>query len=77
MKKVKRSSLLMCWSAYIKTSKSYWYSNDRRLTNHSIASSRPSPFVADVLKIAHVLLFSAESPKAVEISEGLMAPCKS
>ena len=43
-------------------------------TYHSIACSNPSPLTADVLKIAHVLFLSADSPKAVETSEGLIAP---
>ena len=48
---------------------------DHFYSHHSIASSRPSPLTADVLKIAHVLFFSAERPSAVDISDGLMAPC--
>ena len=44
---------------------------------HSIASSSPSPFVAEVLKMAHVLLLSAARPRAVDTSEGLIAPSRS
>ena len=40
----------------------------------SIASSSPSPLIAEVLKIAQVLFLRAESPRAVEISEGVNAP---
>ena len=45
--------------------------------HHSIASSSPSPFSADVLNIAHVLFFRAERPRALEISDGDMAPSMS
>ena len=44
---------------------------------HSMASSSPSPFKADVLKIDHVRFFSADRPNALDISEGVMAPSKS
>ena len=44
---------------------------------HSIASSSPSPLIAEVLKIAQVLFLRAESPRAVEISEGVIAPSMS
>ena len=43
-------------------------------TDHSIASWRPSPLRAEVLKIAHVLFFKADSPNALDISGGVMAP---
>ena len=43
-------------------------------TYHSIAFSSPSPLNADVLNIAHVLFFRAERPRALEISDGDMAP---
>lgn len=43
-------------------------------TYHSIASSRPSPLVAEVLNMDHVRLFSAERPRALETSEADMAP---
>ena len=49
-------------------------SNKMIMTNHSIASSSPSPFVADVLNIAHVRLFKLDNPRALEISDGLIAP---
>ena len=39
-----------------------------------MASSSPSPLMADVLKMDHVLFLSAESPRAVDISDGVMAP---
>ena len=42
-----------------------------------MASSSPSPLMAEVLKMAHVLLLRAERPRAVEISEGVMAPSMS
>ena len=48
-----------------------WTSN---FSYHSIASSSPSPLIAEVLKIAQVLFLRAESPRAVEISEGVIAP---
>ncbi len=41
---------------------------------HSIACSKPSPFIADVLNIAHVLFLRADRPKAVDTSDGLIAP---
>ena len=44
---------------------------------HSIASSRPSPFNADVLNIDHVLFFSADKPKAVETSVADIEPSMS
>ena len=47
------------------------------LTHHSIASSSPSPLSADVLNMAHVLFFRAERPRALEISDGDMAPSMS
>ena len=43
-------------------------------THHSIASSRPSPLVAEVLNMDHVRLFSAERPSAIDTSEADMAP---
>lgn len=43
-------------------------------THHSIASSRPSPLVAEVLNMDHVRLFSAERPSALDTSEADMAP---
>ena len=51
--------------------------NIHSLTHHSIASSNPSPLVAEVLKMAQVLLLSAARPRALETSEGLMAPSRS
>lgn len=42
-----------------------------------MASSSPSPLMADVLKMAHVLFLRAERPRAVDISEGVMAPSMS
>lgn len=51
--------------------------SNNRVTHHSIACSKPSPFSADVLNIAHVLLLSADRPNAVDTSEGLMAPSMS
>ena len=54
------------------------YIHHRKIpTHHSIASSNPSPLIADVLKMAHVLFLRAERPRAVEISEGDMAPSMS
>ena len=44
---------------------------------HSIASSSPSPFIAEVLKMAHVLFLRAERPRALDISDGVMAPSMS
>ena len=37
-------------------------------TYHSMASSMPSPFNAEVLNIAHARFFSADSPSAFETS---------
>lgn len=42
-------------------------------TNHSMASSRPVPLVAEVLKICHFRSFKAGSPRELAISEGVMA----
>lgn len=39
-----------------------------------MASSRPSPLVAEVLNIDQVRLLSAERPKALETSEADIAP---
>ena len=50
--------------------------NTRR-TYHSIASSRPSPFNADVLNMDHVLFFSADKPNAVETSVADIEPSMS
>lgn len=44
------------------------------LTHHSIASSRPSPLVAEVLNMDHVRLFNAERPRALDTSDADMAP---
>ena len=46
-------------------------------TNHSIASSSPSPFTAEVLNIDHGLLLSAERPRALETSVADIAPSMS
>lgn len=43
-------------------------------THHSIASSRPSPLVAEVLNMDHARLFRAERPSALDTSEADMAP---
>lgn len=43
-------------------------------THHSMASSNPSPLRADVLNIAHVLRLRADKPRAVDTSEGVIAP---
>ena len=42
-------------------------------TNHSIASSRPVPLVAEVLNICHFQPFKAGNPSEFAISEGVMA----
>lgn len=42
-------------------------------THHSIASSRPVPLVADVLKICHFLSLRAGRPRALATSVGVMA----
>ena len=43
-------------------------------TNHSIASSRPMPLVADVLNIWYFLFFIDESPRALATSAGVIEP---
>ena len=47
---------------------------NKKKTYQSIASSRPSPFVADVLNIDQVRVFNTESPKAFETSAAVIAP---
>lgn len=42
-------------------------------TYHSIASSRPTPFRAEVLKICHFLSFRAGRPRAFATSVGVIA----
>ena len=54
-----------------------WVVGVLSITNHSIASSRPAPCVADVLKICHVLLFSAARPSSRDTSAGVRAPSRS
>ena len=46
----------------------------RRRTYHSMASSMPSPFNAEVLNIAHARFFSADSPSAFETSAADLGP---
>jgi hypothetical protein len=46
---------------------------EKRKTDQSSPSLRPSPFTAEVLKICHVLFFSAESPRPSETSDGVIA----
>lgn len=46
---------------------------ERVRTYHSIASSRPMPFVAEVLKICHFLSLSAGRPRALATSVGVIA----
>ena len=48
-----------------------------KLTHHSMASPKPSPFTADVLKIDQVLFFKAASPRALETSVDDIAPSMS
>ena len=49
----------------------------KTLIYHSIASSSPSPLMADVLKMAQVLLLRAERLRALDISDGVIAPSMS
>ena len=61
-------------SVYSSIRRSDRLGGDECYTNHSIASSRPMPLVADVLKIWYFLFFIDESPRALATSAGVIEP---